>query len=153
MSILLSILEPLRLAKILADCQIIHLIVKFQSIHQNCCKIQEYLIYLKSISNINIMFKHFFLEISNSCSKQFHNFFFKNALKFLLSVTTYVSISIKTTSSHKGNLRVERNENSDTQFFCMLYWDFWFMLAPQWWRNLHLVIKGSINFYSLIKEH
>ena len=55
-----------------------------------------------------------------------------------------MSISIKTTSSHKGNLRTERIGNSDTQFFVCLAETFGTCLH-QWWRNKHVVIYNFLT--------
>ena len=44
---------------------------------------------------------------------------------FLLSVRTYVFISIKPTSSHEGDFRAERIRNFDATYLCVPYGDFW----------------------------
>ena len=52
-------------------------------------------------------------------------------------------IAIKTTSPHKGIWGAERTGNSGTQLFYMPCWDFWCMLATQWWKNVHIQIPFS----------
>ena len=71
---------------------------------------------MSKVSNIHRHYQHHVQFHFNFFSKSvaIAQFSFKNILKFLLSVSIYVFISIKTTSPHEGKLRPERIENSGT---------------------------------------
>ena len=36
-------------------------------------------------------------------------------------------------------------------FVCFVCWDFWCMLAPQWWRNVQLVCTCNVNQIMYLK--
>ena len=95
----------------------IHHLPRIQCIHQMSCKFQKCLMYANSISTINIIFNsmfNIFFFIYN-CPKQLHNF-----------LSRMFWNSIKTTSSHKGNLKAEKKELKFWYTsFCVPSWDFW----------------------------
>ena len=77
--------------------------------------------YANSISTISTMFNlmiNIFLVQKQQLSQAIALFSFF-VLKFLSFVSKYV-LSIKATSPHEGNLRVERIGKTGTQLFCII---------------------------------